>query len=140
VTEKRADSAPAIEKRPLPAMIAHVQDDYTVVINRGTDDGIKPGQRFLVYSETNEEIQDPETGKSLGTLEIVKGTGIITHAQDRMATIKSDSRMPPQRRIYRASSTMEAIYWKLGLPEEIVDPGKREPFDDPQVGDKAKPI
>ncbi|WP_346877146.1 hypothetical protein [Clostridium sp. UBA5712] len=61
-----------------------------IVINAGSNEGILDYQRFLVYSLDGEEIIDPDTGKSLGNLEIVKGTGIATFVHEKMCTITSD--------------------------------------------------
>jgi len=113
------------------AKVVFVVDDYQVAINRGSENGIKLGQRFLVY-ELGKEVIDPDTGSSLGRLEIVRGTGKVSHLQEKMATLKSDR--TAQRRIRSRNS----LAWGLGEGEEVrID---ELPFDDPKIGDLAKPV
>ena len=93
--------------------IVHVSDDNCdVSLNVGSINGVQEGDKFLVYSLSDHEIVDPDTGESLGYLEFVKGTGEVVHVQ--------------------TGSTVE----------EIVQDDNREqiPFDNPHVGDLAKPI
>jgi hypothetical protein len=120
--------------------VAKVLDSFTLVINKGQTDGVKEGQRFLVYAY-GEEIVDPDTKTSLGRLEIVRGTGRVTHLQPTMATIKSDMNTPPSRSIrkIRHGSVYAIILDKAEEVEEIV-PGDAAPFERPGVGDVAKPI
>lgn len=128
----------AEEKRPLPATVAHVLSDHRLVINRGKADGIRDGQRFLIYQESGEVIVDPEDRRILGTLEIVRGTGKVIHTQEQMATIESDMRSPSEKRIVRQGA---AFLGPLrGSEETIITPADLDPFDGPQTGDKAKPI
>lgn len=48
--------------------VALVEDDYTLVINRGADAGVTPGMVFAVYSGVGRVVTDPETGQELGLL------------------------------------------------------------------------
>jgi hypothetical protein len=122
----REQPIPEIEAPPL-ALVAQVLDNnYAVVINRGARDGIKQGQRFLIYELSPKEVLDPISGESLGHLEIVKGTGAVTHLQERMATVTSD----------RQTTTRRA--WSPLMLQESVT--HSEPFKSPKVGDRVKPI
>lgn len=126
-------------------LVAKIIDDYTIVINKGRNQGVKEGQRFLIY-ELGEEIIDPSTNKSLGKLEIVKGTGKITHLQENIATISSDMKTPPLRTIKRikSSSYFESIFEIRNIlePNEIEEqlPAEKIAFDKLKIGDLAKPI
>lgn len=119
-----------------PAKVVKTMDyDYKVVINRGSIHGVKLGQRFLIYS-IGEEIIDPDTLESLGSLEIVRGKGKVVHLQEKMATIESD-RLKSERTIKKNSNSL----WKsVGDTEEEIITPTRQPFDEPEVGDSAKPI
>ena len=126
--------------------VAKVVDRFTLVINNGKADGIKEGQRFLVYGY-GEEIKDPETQTSLGRLEIVRGTGRVTHLQSSIATIKSDMTTPPSRTIRKfrqtpsyATMLLEALKSNIENVEEEILPGDPAPFEDPSVGDIARPV
>lgn len=123
--------------------IVYVSDDNcNVSLNVGSNDGVQKDDKFLVYSLSDHEILDPDTGESLGYLEFVKGTGKVVHVQDKMCTITSTAyQKPAAKRTIRKSSPSIAV-WGGGTVEEIVQEDNKEqvPFDNPQVGDLAKPI
>lgn len=125
--------------------VAKIIDEYTVVINRGRHQGIKEGQRFLIYS-IGEEIIDPDTKQSLGQLEIVKGTGKVAHLQDSMSQVSSDMKAPPLRSIKRVKShesRYDAFAFKdFFQPSEIEEqlPAEKIAFDKVKIGDLARPI
>lgn len=53
---------------PVTGSVALVEDEYTLVINRGADAGVTPGMIFVVLAETSRRITDPESGRELGRL------------------------------------------------------------------------
>lgn len=121
------------------AVVASVLDRRRVAINRGAQGGIKVGQRFLLYELSEEEIEDPITGRPLGRLEIPKGTGKVTHVQDQMAIIESDK----QRRSSRQKpSGVGGIGGALPplFAEEVFTTDEPVPFQSPIVGDPVKPV
>jgi len=127
-----------------PASVVKVIDEYTVVINKGSEQGVSKGDQFLIYYVEPEELIDPETGESLGSLEVVRGTGAVTHVQEKMSTIKSNRSVRRGRIIRRTTSNLGlGFLGQLASPErETVEEPENEaiPFDDPTVGDKVKPI
>ncbi|BBX92321.1 hypothetical protein H5U98_13715 [Mycolicibacterium boenickei] len=52
----------------LSGQVALIEDDYTLVINRGAEAGVVPGMVFAVHSDSDEVITDPESGRELGRL------------------------------------------------------------------------
>lgn len=68
--------------------VALVQDDFRVVLNAGSDDGVSEDMEFVIYSP-GDEVFDPETKESLGHLEKVKGRVEIIHVQPTMAVGRS---------------------------------------------------
>ncbi|MET0897163.1 MAG: hypothetical protein ABWY45_04530 [Mycobacterium sp.] len=48
--------------------VALVEDDYTLVLNRGAEAGVTKGMVFAVLSNTGHVITDPESGRELGRL------------------------------------------------------------------------
>ncbi|MGG3802521.1 FlgT C-terminal domain-containing protein [Metabacillus fastidiosus] len=119
-----------------PAKVVAVLDyeGYRLVINRGTEHGVKIGQRFLVYN-VGQELFDPDTRESLGKIEEVKGKGQVTHVQEKMATIESDQ-IRNERTIRK---TGHSVLKPIGSEEEIIKP-LRKPFENPERGDLVKPI
>lgn len=54
--------------RPITGQVALIEDDYTLVINRGAESGLAVGMIFAVQSGTGQVITDPESGRELGRL------------------------------------------------------------------------
>ena len=132
------------EERDFPAKVAKVIDSKTIVINRGFEDNVKKGDSFLVYA-IGEEIIDPETGESLGKLEIVRGRAIAEHVQEKMSTLKSSKTVLPDKKvIYRkpARNLWTVALGNSGIEtkEEVYGESEILPFDGAKVGDLAKPI
>lgn len=48
--------------------VAYIEDDHTLVINRGAEAGVTPGMVFAVFSDAARVITDPESGRELGRL------------------------------------------------------------------------
>ena len=122
-----------------PASIAKILSPNRVVINRGSMHGIKEGQRMLVYSLSDEEIQDPETGESLGSLEIYKGTGKVIAVQEKLSVIESDRDELTQALVKSITHPLFSPNFSPGFPENLTKDNKI-PFEDPQVGNLVKPI
>lgn len=64
--------------------IAKIVDEQTVVINRGSDAGVREGMKFAILAG-GDTVTDPDTGESLGTWEVVKGCVKTTHVQERLS-------------------------------------------------------
>ena len=128
------------------AKVVHVVDPdaayapVEVVINRGAHNGIKLGDRYLVFGE-GPHITDPDTGRDLGQLELVRGRGEVVHIQEHLATIRTIERRRtrPAKRIIR-----EAVGSLLNGPGRVVEeelaPEVEMPFEAVRLGDLAKPI
>ncbi len=122
-----------VKEKIFPATVIQVIDSCKLAINRGKLHGLKEGQRLLVYRLSVQEIQDPNTGESLGYLELVKGTGRVIHLQDKICTIESD------RKRSRRMATKRNAFYNLG--EEVMETfDELIPFEDPEIGDMVKPI
>ncbi|MGB2922572.1 MAG: hypothetical protein WA944_19685 [Mycobacterium sp.] len=53
---------------PITGSVALVEDEYTLVINKGAHAGVAPGMVFAVFSGTGQVVTDPESGRVLGRL------------------------------------------------------------------------
>lgn len=121
---------------PFPASIIKIIDDFNVVINLGSIHGIEKGDTFLVYFTDPEELTDPETGESLGCLEIVRGTAVATHVQEKITTLKSNRYVHKGRTIRRQNRAFSIIG-----SETVEEEGEKElvAFDQITIKDKVKP-
>ena len=102
--------------------IVHVSDDNCdVSLNVGSINGVQEGDKYL---------------------EFVKGTGEVVHVQDKMCTITSVTYRKPVAKKTIRKTTPSMTMWAGSTVEEIVQDDNREqiPFDNPHVGDLAKPI
>ena len=70
---------------PIRGKIARVLNSREVAINKGSDDGIRVGMIFKILSTKGSEIQDPDTGETLGSVDLVKTSVKVTAVQERIA-------------------------------------------------------
>ena len=121
------------------AKVVKVIDDFSVVINKGLEDGFAEGQKYILLG-IGEEIIDPETKENLGEIELVRGKVIVKHVQPKMTTLVSDEWMIPggKRTIKRRTP-----YTNLFGAEETEifneDP-VHQPLNSPKVGDVIKDL
>jgi hypothetical protein len=54
--------------KPIEGSIARIEDQYTLIINRGSDHGVETGMEFAVMADDGDQIIDPETGDVIGEL------------------------------------------------------------------------
>ena len=129
-----------IGEKPFPASVAQVfNNGYKIVINRGSEHGVAKDQRFQIYVLSDEEIIDPVSREPLGHLEIVKGIGKVVNIQPKMATLEStEESVTTERKIVKNRSSLSVF--GRGEEETITPTTRRLPFDDPEVGDKVRPI
>lgn len=99
--------------------VVEVLSPTRLIINKGTLNGVRMGQRYLLYKQSDKEIVDPVTGKRLGQLEIPKGTGKVINVEPHWAMVESD--------------TFSDRQFTLRLD-------MREEFTDPEIGDLVKPV
>jgi len=69
--------------------VIKIIDDYKLVINKGEKDGVKDNDKFMIL-EKGEELFDPDTGESLGFLEVPKLKMKVIHCQEKNSVLESD--------------------------------------------------
>ena len=115
--------------------------DYEVVLNVGSQDGITNNQRFLIYA-LGDEFIDPDTKENLGCLEIVRGTGVVSHLQEKLCTVRSDKKTKTWGK--KVITEKKSPYSPFGFSDKtITEAAPTEtnyPFDEPLEGDFAKLI
>ena len=112
----------------LSGRVIKVINEYELVINRGSLDGVKANNRFLIY-RLDEEITDPDTNEDLGRLELVCGEGTPKHIQERFTTLRSClMKTPVERKIVKRQSS---LIFAQGSEEEICKPKtETTPFEE----------
>ena len=70
------------------ALVAAIIDDTTLVLNVGSEHGVRLGMVFAIFAE-HADIKDPQTGESLGRWEMVKAQVVVTHVQEHLCTVRA---------------------------------------------------
>src|SRR3712207_8952239 len=65
--------------------VAKILGNNEIVINRGRNEGVSPGMLFEVFAPEGEDVWDPDTGETLGTVEDVKAHAEVTEVKERLA-------------------------------------------------------
>lgn len=123
--------------------VVRVLNPFEVVVNLGSQAGVEEEDGFVVYAQ-GEELKDPDTGESLGVLEIVRGRARATHVQEKLTTLRSTetySKPEQQRRpILRSPIERFAGLSPLVPQEEYVTEYVEAPapFQNVKVGDLAR--
>jgi hypothetical protein len=82
------------ERMALYGKVLMIFDETSLLINLGSTHGLKRGDRFVVIQK-GDEVKDPETGKSLGTLEYVKAELIAVDVQENIGVLVTDCEESP---------------------------------------------
>lgn len=69
--------------------VAQLIDDRTLVINRGSSDGVKVGMKFMVYDQTGKSVVDPDTNNELGKIKLPKIKVQISHADEKYSVAET---------------------------------------------------
>ena len=64
-----------------------------IVINRGRREGVRQGMLFEIFAPEGEEVWDPDTGETLGTVEDIKAQAEVTEVKDRLAVARLQNTM-----------------------------------------------
>lgn len=72
-----------IMPKKITGEVAELIDDRTLVINRGSKDGVTLGMLFMVYDATGKVVKDPVTGDELGNIKLPKIEVKVTHVDEK---------------------------------------------------------
>lgn len=78
--------------------VMKIFDETSLLVNLGEKYGLKRGDR-LVIVEKGGEVKDPETGESLGELELVKAELVAVDVQEKMSVLMTELSQAPQTSI-----------------------------------------
>jgi hypothetical protein len=68
--------------------VAKILGKGEVVLNRGRSHGVRQGMIFEIFAPEGEEVWDPDTGETLGTVEDVKAKAEVTEAKEKLAVAR----------------------------------------------------
>jgi hypothetical protein len=104
--------------------VAKIVDPYTIVINKGSEDGVEEDMRFVIY-EQGDEIIDPETRGSLGKFEYVKAKVKVTYIHEKYSVAETyETYSQPPIMATAALAALQTVQVKrreLPLDEEMTN-------------------
>src|SRR4028118_1231644 len=75
--------------------VAKILGKGEVVLNRGRSHGVRQGMLFEIFAPEGEEVWDPDTGETLGTVEDVKAQAEVTEVKERLAGARLQNNTAP---------------------------------------------
>ena len=70
---------------PIKGKVARILNEREIAINLGTSKGITVGMYFDVIDSNGENIEDPDTGEVLGSIDRPKVRVEVIHVQDKLS-------------------------------------------------------
>jgi hypothetical protein len=123
--------------------VVKIFDETALLVNLGSNDGLKRGD-LLAVVEKGDEVTDPETGESLGVLELVKAELIASDVQERMSILRTVParetavNLPLSARMARDSVKLDRVKGKMIVNQgDISGIGTPSPV---KVGDPVRLI
>ncbi|WP_155769564.1 hypothetical protein [Mycobacterium asiaticum] len=104
--------------------VARVEDQYTLIINRGAEHGTKADMVFAVLTEGGDQIVDPETGAVIGELPTEKLRVKVVDVQPKY------SRAVTFRAIAPAKRSHPALTGSAGTASGLEMPGAFDSLDE----------
>jgi hypothetical protein len=68
--------------------VAKILGKGEIVLNRGSSHGVRQGMHFEIFAPEGEEVWDPDTGETLGTVEDVKAKAEVTEVKDKLSVAR----------------------------------------------------
>jgi hypothetical protein len=68
--------------------VAKILGKGEIVVNRGRSHGVRQGMLFEIFAPEGEEVWDPDTGETLGTVEDVKAKAEVTEVKERLSVAR----------------------------------------------------
>ncbi|MCI3029832.1 hypothetical protein LMF32_12335 [Desemzia sp. C1] len=84
------------------ASVVKIIDEYKLVINTGSNHDVKKGDIAEIFA-IGEEVTDPSTGDSLGTMDIIKDELLVTIVYPNMSICEKE------KKITQVGATMTSI-------------------------------
>jgi hypothetical protein len=126
--------------------VVKILSDTAVVLGVGANQGVGEGHAFVIF-EPGEEIIDPETKESLGSLEIVKGRVKVAHVMPQMCIARTERRTVTRTKTVSPLATVGFFPREEKYDVEVVEKLNVETVDEDferkktvRVGDLARSV
>ncbi len=75
--------------------VAKILGKGEIALNRGRSHGVRQGMLFEIFAPEGEEVWDPDTGETLGTVEDIKAKAEVTEVKEKLSIARiSDTDSP----------------------------------------------
>ncbi len=75
--------------------VAKILGKGEIVLNRGRSHGVRQGMFFEIFAPEGEEVWDPDTGETLGTVEDIKAKAEVTEVKEKLAVARISEASSP---------------------------------------------
>ena len=103
--------------KKIEGKVAKIVDDRTVVINRGSKDGVSENMTFAIVAR-GDEVTDPDSGESLGAWEVVKGQVKVTHVQEKLSVCSAFREAVQEETNPKTGKTLSGAMVDVSFPRE----------------------
>jgi hypothetical protein len=69
--------------------VAQLLDTQSLVINRGSENGVQVGMRFAILNPRGAEVRDPDTNEVIGSVELDKVIVKVVRVEPRLAVART---------------------------------------------------
>lgn len=90
--------------------VARILNARELVVNRGVEHGVQIGMELAVLNSKGGEIKDPETGESLGSVELPKVVLKVVQVYDKMAVASTFRQYKTSGGALAGFNLMESMY------------------------------
>ena len=99
------------EKQRIEGKVARVLTARDLVLNRGQVDGVIVGMRFAILNRKGADIKDPDSGETLGSIELPKTFVKVVSVKDHLAVART----------FREFRTKGGPLWNIGALGPVLD-------------------
>lgn len=116
--------------------VADIRDRETVVINKGSDDGVESGMKFMIYRH-GDNVEDPSTGEDMGQVEIPIARIKPVHVMDNMTLMQSDEKKVTDTSPLKIFNQKKTVTQNLPIEGDVSD---EESPEGVKVGDLVRSV
>lgn len=117
--------------------VAKIIDERNIVLNCGDNDGISIGNKFKIFSKKSSLVIDPDTGKPLGNLRLIKAKVQAVTVYDKMCICQSIYSTMSMTVLSSISALNDNAQLKVD-PSQITGGLDSETDEMIQIGDEAE--
>jgi hypothetical protein len=74
---------------PIEGRVAQLLNIRELVINRGKEHGVEVGMAFEILDQNGIDVEDPETGQVIGSVNLPKARVKVSHVEDKLCVART---------------------------------------------------